>query len=176
MTAAYSIFQEGIMSKSRSYYLVTDSTGKIILNNSPAEEAVLSRETAAIMTKLMEEVVDAGTVAGKITLDNRISVAGKSGTSQGNCDRYIIGYTPQLLAGVWFGYDYPKDLSVFGGNISVYLWNDVMTRVCEETDYGKITEFTVPDTVQRLSYPALPSASENGYDLSDGWFRVHNDK
>ena len=177
MTAAYSVFQEGIMSKSRSYYLVTDSAGKVILDNAPSEEAVLSRETAAIMTKLMEEVVDSGTASGKITLDSRIAVAGKSGTSQGNRDRYFIGYTPQLLAGVWFGYDYPKDLSVFGGNVSVYLWNDVMTRICEETDYGKITDFTVPDTVQKLSYPASPtSASKSGNDLADGWFRVHISK
>jgi membrane peptidoglycan carboxypeptidase len=177
MTAAYSVFQEGIMSKSRSYYLVTDSAGRIILNNAPSGEAVMSRETAAIMTKLMEEVVDSGTAAGKITLDDHIAIAGKSGTSQGNRDRYFIGYTPQLLAGVWFGYDYPKDLSVFGGNVSVYLWNDVMTKICEETDYGRITDFTIPDTVRKLSYPASPPvATENGSDLANGWFRVHISK
>lgn len=172
LTAAYSIFSEGIMSKPRSFYRVVDSKGNIILDNPCKQEAVISRETAAIMTKLLESVVENGTAAGKITLDNTIDVAGKSGTSQNNCDRYFIGYTPEILGGVWFGYDYPKDLEVFGGNLSVYIWDDVMKRIYNETDYGKKSNFSVPETVQKLSYSITQNkeATEKITNPKDGWF------
>lgn len=176
ITAAYSIFEEGIMSKPRSYFKVTDSSGRVILDNTPHEEAVLSRETAAIMTKLLETVVDTGTASGKIALDDRIDVAGKSGTSQSNHDRCFIGYTPELLAGVWFGYEYPKDLSEFGGNVSVYLWDEVMTAIYDRTEYGKIKRFKTPETVQRLTYDAktgeLPPNNASS-ELAEGWFESH---
>jgi penicillin-binding protein 1A len=164
LTAAYSIFQEGIMSKPRSYYKVTDMSGVVILDNAPTQKDTVSRETAAVMTKLLETVVDTGTAAGKVSLDKKIDVAGKSGTTQNNYDRYFIGYTPELLAGVWMGYDYPKDLSVFGGNVSVYIWDEVMERIVNESGFGKgKSEFSVPNTVQRLSY---------GDDSKIGWFDV----
>ena len=171
LVAAYSIFEEGIMSKPRSYYRVTDATGKIILNNSPHYEVVISRETAAIMTKLLESVVDNGTAAGKITLDEKISVAGKSGTSQNNCDRYFIGYTPELLGGVWFGYDYPKNLEAFGGNLSVLIWDDVMNEIYSKTKWGRKTSFSIPSTVSQIKY-----GYNSKKEPQKGWFNTepHN--
>lgn len=177
LTAAYSIFEEGIMSKSRSYYKVTDSSGNIVLDNASNQEAVISKDNAAIMTKLLETVVDTGTAAGKITLDHSVEVAGKSGTSQGNCDRLFVGYTPELLAGVWFGYDYPKDLSEFGGNVSVYIWDEVMTKICNETSYGKVYKFPIPNTVQKLTYNkengVVPPDTADSQYFAEGWFSVH---
>lgn len=172
LTAAYSIFQEGIMSRARSYYFVTDARGNIILGNALEQGKAISAESAAIMTKMLEAVVDTGTAAGKIGLDEGVSVAGKSGTSNNNCDRYFIGYTPELLAGVWMGYEYPKDLSEFGGNISVYIWDEVMSRIYEGDEWGSKTKFSVPNTVQRLTY------REEGDTLSysEGWFEVGSHK
>lgn len=178
ITAAYSIFEEGIMSKPRSYFKVTDMNGNIILDNASDQNTVISQETAAIMTKLLETVVDTGTASGKITLDNTVSVAGKSGTSQNNCDRWFIGYTPELLAGVWFGYDYPKDLSEFGGNVSVYLWDEVMTEIYEHTEYGKVHDFYLPDTVRKMNYHrksgTLPTPFDDHDLIGEGWFALHN--
>ena len=179
LTAAYSIFQEGIMSTPRSYYKVTDASGKIILDNPTFQEAVISNESAAIMTKMLQSVVETGTAAGKITLKNKIEVAGKSGTSANNCDRLFVGYTPELLAGVWFGYEYPKNLTEFGGNLSVYIWDDVISNIYSSCDRYKKTDFNVPDTVQKLSYKS-PIKNENtdaetpNYDV--GWFNVKNHK
>lgn len=178
LSGAYSIFEEGIMSIPRSYYKVCDSNGKIILDNSQEQEAVISKESAAIMTKLLETVVDTGTAAGKISLDDTISVAGKSGTS-GNChDRYFIGYTPELLAGVWFGYEYPKNLEDFGGNLSVFIWDDVMRKIYDECDLEGIANFTVPENLQRLSYEREPIVLDGETDtiLEFGWFDVTNHK
>ena len=179
LTAAYSIFEEGIMSKARSYYKVTDSSGKIILDNPTVQEAVISKESAAIMTKLLQCVVESGTAAGKVTLNKKTEVAGKSGTSANNCDRLFVGYTPEILAGVWFGYEYPKNLEEFGGNLSVYIWDDIISRIYDCCEQYQKAEFTVPDTVQRLSYPSpINSANcENESQKYDvGWFNVKNHK
>ncbi len=174
LTAAYSIFTEGIMCEPRSYYRVTDSDGVIILDTPCSEEAVISRESAAIITKLLESVIENGTARGKVTLDEKVAVAGKSGTSQNNCDRYFVGYTPELLGGVWFGYDYPKNLEEFGGNLSVLIWDDVMSRIFAETDYGKRLSFTVPESVQKLSF--ITTALSGEETLSDGWFSIKANK
>ncbi len=176
LTAAYSIFFEGIMSKPRAYYKVTDSQGRVILDNAPMQNAVLSLESAAIMTKLLEGVVDNGTARGAVLLDKSVDVAGKSGTTTGNRDRYFIGYTPALLAGAWFGYDYPKDLSVFGGNLAVSFWDEVMTEIYEKTAYGQSkTRFSVPETVEHLTYDRKtggpPQAYASPAELADGWFK-----
>jgi len=174
LVAAYSIFQEGIMSKPRSYFKITDENGQIILDNPSEQESVLSRETAAIMTKLLESVVDTGTAKDRISLDKITDVAGKTGTTQNNCDRYFVGYTPELLAGVWFGYEYPKALDDFGGNPSLYLWDEIMSKIYEKTDYGAITRFSVPETVQKLTYETplgeILQNVENVSDVKHGWF------
>ena len=165
LTAAYTMFAEGIVSNPRSYFKVTDENGVVILDNSTEQEAVISRESAAICTKLLETVVDTGTAKGKITLDEKVEVAGKTGTTQKNCDRYFIGYTPELLGGVWYGYDYPKPLDDIGSNPSAYIWDDIMSEIYRRTDYGKKTEFDLPDTVQRVTY----GVGADG-ESEDGWF------
>ena len=174
LTAAYSIFEDGSMSRPRSYYKVTDSQGKIILESQSQITPVITRETAAIMTRLLETVVDSGTAAGKIMLDNYVAVAGKSGTSSNCCDRYFIGYTPELLCGVWFGYDYPKSLERFGGNLSVYIWDEVMSEIYNITGRYKKTEFSVPETVQILTYqsPVTDDAGDTVYKSDIGWFNI----
>ena len=168
------------MSKPRSYYKVTDSNGRIILDNTANQEKVISSENAAIMTKLLEGVIEDGTARGYISLDERISVAGKTGTTQGNCDRFFIGYTPDLLAGVWFGYDYPKSLDEFGGNYAAIFWDEVMTKIYEETDYENASsDFTVPHGVQKLTYNKVtgsaPTPEDDPAILEDGWFTEAED-
>ena len=174
LTAAYSIFSDGNMSRPRSYYKVTDSQGKIILESHSQISPVISRESAAIMTRLLETVVDSGTAAGKIKLDDLVAVAGKSGTSGGCCDRYFIGYTPEILAGVWFGYDYPKSLEVFGGNLSVYIWDEVVSEIYEKTGRYDRNEFLIPETVQKLTYqsPTADILGEALYQNDIGWFNI----
>ncbi len=174
LTAAYTVFADGIVSKPRSYFKVTDGNGVVILDNTAEQEAVIKRESAAICTKLLQTVVDTGTARGKITLDRSVEVAGKTGTTQRNCDRYFIGFTPELLAGVWYGYDYPKPLDDIGGNMSVYIWDDVMSEIYALTDYGKKASFDIPDTVQKVTY-RIGADDDGGERVEDGWFAVGSD-
>ncbi len=180
LVGGYTIFQEGIFTNPRSYYKVTDSDGVVVLDNSPHSEKVISRDNAAILTKLMEGVVDRGTARGSVSLDQRIDVAGKTGTTQFCADRYFVGYTPELLAGVWFGYDYPKSLSDFGGNYSIVFFDEVMSEIYEKSDgkYGK-KSFDIPDNIVKLSYDKSTGklAGDNGENIAQGWFsreQIHN--
>ena len=179
LTGGYTALSSGIMSKSRSYFKVTDSNGEIILDNTARQERVISKENAAIMTKLLECVVDDGTAKGLITLDNKISVAGKTGTTQNNFDRLFVGYTPDLLCGAWFGYEYPKSLKSFGGNYAAVFWDDVMSRIYSETDYASsLRLFSIPDGVQKLTFDASNGEiifySDDPLALEEGWFNVTN--
>ncbi len=129
ITAAYSIFaNRGIYNTPRSYRQVTDGLGSILLEQKYHGEAVLSEGNADVMNRMLENVVKDGT-ATAITLREKIACAGKTGTTQNNYDRWYIGYTPEIIGGVWYGYEYPKALS--GSNQSIAIWNEVMTKIHE---------------------------------------------
>ena len=155
LTAAYSIFYDGNYQPWRSYYRVTDAEGVPLLSASAEPRAVLSPENAAIMTKMLQQVVTDGTAKGKIALSEQIEVAGKTGTTQRGVDRLFVGYTPAVLGGVWTGYDYPAEQGGIEGNVSITVWDEVMSRLYDAGIFSsEPTEFAVPDTVQRYSYCA----------------------
>lgn len=173
LTAAYTIFDAGEYKRPRSYYKVTDHNGNILLDSSDDGEYVISPENAAIMTKLLEGVVNDGTARGAIGLDDRVSVAGKTGTTTGTYDRYFIGYTPSLLAGAWMGYEYPK--SMYGKNPTLSIWNDIMSRIYEMSEYeNESKSFHIPSSVHKLSYDKTTGDAPDQYstkqNIENGWF------
>ncbi|MBQ9940374.1 MAG: PBP1A family penicillin-binding protein [Clostridia bacterium] len=127
MTAAYAIFaNRGIYSKPRTYLKVVDKDGNILLSNEGNQEAELSADTAAVMTRLLQNVVDYGTGAG-ISLKYSVNVAGKTGSTTDNKDLYFCGYTPYYTAGIWVGYDIQRTIS--NGSIANTVWDIVMKKV-----------------------------------------------
>ena len=153
MTAAYSIFvNKGIYSKPRSYYKVTDANGNMILENEYQGEAVISEENAIIMTKMLQNVLANGT-AKSITLQNSIDCAGKTGTTQDNCDRWYIGYTPYYVGGVWYGYEYPKSLDASTNKICIETWDEIMTRLHQKyISSGNALEFDTSENIITAEY------------------------
>lgn len=152
ITTAYSVFPNmGIYSYSRSYYTVTDRNGNILLENRYRGEAVIGRENAAIMTKMLENVVADGTASG-LGLKNRLPCAGKTGTTQSNYDRWFIGYTPQLLGGVWYGYEYPKSLGGSSSGVCIDIWNDVVSRIYESLGIDTSLSFDSTEGLIEVEY------------------------
>lgn len=132
MTEAYAIFpNKGETSTSRSYLSVTDSMGREILKKEEEHNYAISSANASIMTKMLENVITTGT-ARPITLDSIVDVAGKTGTTQDDKDKWFIAYTPYCLCGVWYGYEYPKEISKAQKNAYLEIWNDVMTKLHRE--------------------------------------------
>lgn len=112
----------------RSFYRVEDSHGEILLSEQGTERRVLDGATAAITTMMLRRVMREGT--GKdCSLKTVVDVAGKTGTSSNNCDKWFVGYTPELLAGVWCGMEYPTPLTGIKGNPSLSVFDEVMQRV-----------------------------------------------
>ena len=155
LTDAYTVFYDGYYRPARSYYRVTDAEGTLLLSNAAEPHRVLSQENAAIMTKMLEGVVQNGTAKGRVMLAERVAVAGKTGTTQRGVDRLFVGYTPAVLGGVWTGYDYPAEHEGIHANVSVLVWDDIMSRlydagIFEHTPVG----FDLPDTVRPMVYCA----------------------
>lgn len=175
LVSAYSIFAEGNMSNSRSYYKVTDADGNIIFDRRQNQKEVITSESASIMTKLLEEVVSRGTARGKISLANYVSVAGKTGTTQNNCDRLFVGYTPSLLGGVWCGYDYPEPINTSLGNPSIKIWDDVMNEIYKTEKYkNSPLEFKYSSNIEKQTYNKITGAptswGDSAQDIAEGWF------
>jgi penicillin-binding protein 1A len=89
---------------------------------------VISPETAFIMTNLMESVVSSGT-GGRARALGR-PVAGKTGTTNDMKDAWFVGFVPQLVAGVWVGYDQERSLGSggSGGQAAAPIWTEFMQR------------------------------------------------
>ena len=105
------------------------------------------------MTKLLQTVTTDGTAASLISLNSICEVAGKTGTTQYNGDRYFVGYTPTILAGVWQGYASPRSLDFIGGNYSAIIWDNVISSITSKIPaYSRRLSFEVPQHVQALTY------------------------
>lgn len=130
LTNAYGALASGGMyHPSRSYALVLDKDGRVLLEKKAMGERVFSDTTASLMTELLRGVVEEGT-AKKVTLPALVDTAGKTGTSGEGRDKWFVGYTPYAVAGIWCGYD-DGSTPVSGDLQSKHLsiWDDVMHRL-----------------------------------------------
>lgn len=125
LTQAYcSVVNDGIMTYSRSYTMVTDSDGNIVIDNSPQTIQAFQPNTAHCLTYMMQNAVEHGT--GKEAALWTVPVAGKTGTSGQYMDRWFVGCTPYYVAAVWTGYDQQEKINV-SGNPAAKLWKKVMS-------------------------------------------------
>jgi penicillin-binding protein 1A len=97
-------------------------------------------------------VVSEGT--GKSAKLRGIEVAGKTGTSNADSDKWFIGYTPRLLAGVWYGFEYPEALSDVKENVAARVWSQNMAKLhpVAENQLGRGRHFPTVPGVIRASY------------------------
>jgi penicillin-binding protein 1A len=106
ITSAFGVFpNEGVLVSPVSILRIEDKDGNIIENNAPEKKEVLSKETAYIMTDMLEGVVGGGTATRAIRSFYRGPAAGKTGTTNDYADAWFVGFTPQLSTGVWVGFD-----------------------------------------------------------------------
>ena len=114
---------------------IEDNTGREIWKAEPEREEILDRQTAWIMLTMLRDVVNAGTAVRmrREWLGPEIPAAGKTGTTNDGTDVWFIGFTPELLAGVWIGLDEPKEIfprgRAVGGAHAAPVWGAFMQRV-----------------------------------------------
>ena len=108
-----------------------DHKETVIDNTIPKSWPAMKETTAYLMNKLLRRVVTSGT--GGDAAFSGMTIAGKTGTTTDNCDRYFAGYTPYYSAAVWMGYkDKPEKIFVkHGENPSAVVWKLVMEKLHE---------------------------------------------
>ena len=127
MAQAYTaLAHDGVFTYSRTYTMVKDRSGKIILDNQPQTIRAFSQETARTMTYMLNNAATYGT--GSESRLSNMPVAGKTGTTTSNRDRWFCGYTPYYTCAVWTGYDTPETMS-FSGNPATQIWQKVMSAI-----------------------------------------------
>ena len=127
MAQAYTaLANDGVFTYSRTYTMVKDRSGKIILDNQPQTIQAFSQETARTMTYMLNNAATYGT--GSESRLSNMPVAGKTGTTTSNRDRWFCGYTPYYTCAVWTGYDTPETMS-FSGNPATQIWQKVMSAI-----------------------------------------------
>jgi penicillin-binding protein 1A len=111
-------------------------------------EQVLDPMTAYQITSMMEGVVTRGTAAGKIKLDR--PTAGKTGTTNDEKDAWFVGYTPELVAGVYLGFDNPAPLGrgATGGSLAAPIFNEFMQGALEGLPP---TKFIIPEGMKMIA-------------------------
>lgn len=147
MAGAYATFaNQGLYTQPYAYLKVTDSEGKILLENRPAFAEVYKPETAFVMTSLLEGVMTSGGTASGNAVPN-MPTAGKTGTTDDNVDKWLCGYTPYYTAAVWYGYDNRLGRTVIpqgDRNNARRIWSDAMNKIHEGLPKR---EFERPKTV-----------------------------
>ena len=129
MAAAYASFARGgIYTTPRTYTEVRDHNGNVILDNKSESHVAMNESTAYSMNELLKNVVRNGTGTGANF--SGMTIAGKTGSTNSNNDRYFVGYTPYYTAAVWVGYDTPTRI-VASGNPAATLWKTFMSKVHE---------------------------------------------
>lgn len=148
MAGAYSVFpRNGVYIEPRTYSRVVDSNNKELLSKGTEGEPVLKEKTVYYLNEMLKGVVKSG--SGSAAALSNMTVAGKTGSTTANNDRWFVGYTPYYTAAVWVGYSRPERVRVSGSNPAAVLWNKVMSQVHAGLDYK---DFPRPDGLVAVEY------------------------
>ncbi|MGG6297299.1 transglycosylase domain-containing protein [Leptolyngbya sp. AN02str] len=131
MAAAYATFANGGWKSETTFIVrVTDSSGRVLLDNTPRPQLVLDPWSVASLNQAMSGVITQGTAtAAQIGRP----AAGKTGTTSSERDIWFVGYVPQLSVAVWVGNDNysPVGRGATGGSFVAPIWRDFMLKALE---------------------------------------------
>ena len=161
LTGAYAAFASG--GWKATPYFVTEArrpNGERVYRHAEAKSLAVDHEILLDMNAMMFEVIEEGTAkAARLT---RHEAAGKTGTSNANRDAWFVGYTPQLVTGVWVGNDNFSPMNgVTGGMLPAEIWKRFMTPALKNAKYVPLPR-SVPAPVLEPE-PTPPMAYEYEY-------------
>jgi penicillin-binding protein 1B len=146
MAAAYTVFaNNGIRLSPTLVNSVRNASGDMVVDFKPETKQVLDPRIAAVMTNMMEGVLNFGTafdVRGKWGF--QAPAAGKTGSSH---DGWFAGYTSNLLCIVWVGYDDYSDIRLSGAQTAAPIWAAFMKKAVALPQYSDVKSFSQPSGV-----------------------------
>ena len=145
ITSAYGVWAAlGVRAEPICVKYVEDRNGRIIEENPPRRKRVLDEAAAYLMVYQLEGVIERGTGRRVRWMGFDRPAAGKTGTSSNYTDAWFIGFTPDLVAGVWVGFDDPsKSLELTGSQAALPIW----VRFMKEASRGYPKDFRVPEGI-----------------------------
>ncbi|MHB8173619.1 MAG: penicillin-binding protein 1A [Nitrospirota bacterium] len=152
MTSAYCAFANGGYDINPITIMqVTDRRGRILEQHESPHVQVMSPEATYQVTSMLEDAVQRGT--GRLAASLGRPVAGKTGTTNDYRDAWFVGYTPQLVAGVWVGFDDQESLGhgESGARAALPIWVRFMAPA---TASEPPDDFTVPDDMDFVKIDA----------------------
>ena len=146
VAGAYTIFaNRGEYVAPRCIVAVADAGGRTVWDNHVSAHRVLDSRVSYLMVSLLESVINSGTGAGVRAGGFGLPAAGKTGTSH---DGWFAGFTSNLLAVVWVGYDDDRDLDITGAHSALPLWTEFMKRTTGLPVYKTPQPFSQPDGIE----------------------------
>ncbi len=125
LTAAYAAFaNHGLVPHVTLIRRVEDRDGRVLYESNDPPTRAISDVTAFLMTSMLADVINAGTGARARRVGFTLPAAGKTGTTNDFNDAWFVGYTPNLVSGVWVGFDQPRTIlpNGFASDIAVPMW------------------------------------------------------
>ena len=130
MTSAFATIANGGV---RVWPTTLGSAGAVALKPLPEPTRVVSAESAFLVTHIMRGVMRRGTGGSSARWGLQEVTAGKTGTTDGLRDAWFIGFTPDLVVGVWVGADDAHAIGLAGADIALPIWADVMVKALRRT-------------------------------------------
>ncbi|MGD8847265.1 MAG: PBP1A family penicillin-binding protein [Desulfobacteraceae bacterium] len=168
LARAYCIFAaEGISTHPLALKAVSDGTGKLIEQRHLSIERKISSQKAFMMNALLRGVVKNGTARDIVASGIDWPVAGKTGTTNNYRDAWFIGYTPDILALVWVGFDNGDPIASTGSGAALPIWVKLMQTIPHHISEN---EFRVPTGIVKRTIcadekrPGGSAQCSNSYD------------
>jgi len=169
MVAAYAAFDnDGSSVTPRFVHRLTDASGRqVFTERSAVRDSVLDPRVSFIVRDMMRDVVSRGTATSvRRYVPENIEVAGKTGTTNNNTDAWFIGMTPEIVAGVWVGFDKPVPIApgAAGGSLAAPIWGDMIGRYYQSRGTG---EWNLPAGLVAVDYDRDKLAPADSTTLPD---------
>lgn len=158
LTSAYSGFASlGQAVEPRLILRVEDENGKVLWRSEPNRHDVLDPGVAYLVTSVLSEAVVSGT--GNLIQQTGLKApaAGKTGTTNDGADAWFVGYTPEIVGGVWIGFDKPRPIleDATGGRLAAPAWGRMLARVYQNPKQRSAPPWKMPADV--VSLPVDPA-------------------
>ncbi|MDX9787260.1 MAG: PBP1A family penicillin-binding protein [Desulfobacterales bacterium] len=148
LARAYCVFAaDGVLPYPLSIKEVAGEDGHILENRHATIERLIPATKAYMINNLLRSVVLDGTARGAKRLGVNWPVAGKTGTTNDSRDAWFIGYTPNLLAVVWVGFDNGDSIMASGASAALPIWADLMLSLPQ---YVSGEWFTMPSGIETI--------------------------
>jgi penicillin-binding protein 1B len=142
----------GVRTRPLAVKQVTDPSGRVLEKRDVRVEKVLSPQVAFMINYMLKGVLDRGTAESARRLGFTRPAAGKTGTTNDYKDAWFVGYTPDLLAVVWVGFDNQSKLSLSGAQAALPIWVEFMKQA---TAGMPVTDFVPPAGIKIVDIDPL---------------------